>query len=197
MDKTEGKKNDATRESEQHAAELRQRIEASRAAEARRSQEATRTEQQEANQRPHTEQEINVELERRQAEAAQEWHRAKPSDKAEFAREVGQAEHKDWEAEIRRVENAKGRIEGKDYGIEYELEHPDGKTVRYDYVDFKEHRIVDRKAEAIDETDLELVRQYKEQQQRHVEAYKARFGRTPTYEYSPYPSTKDLFRAKE
>ena len=197
MDKSEGKRNDVARESERRAVEHRQRVEAARAAEARGSQESVWSKQEGADRSPQTEKEINLELERRQTEAAQEWYRAKPRDKTEFALEVGQVEHKDWESEIRRVENAKGRIEGKDYAIEYELEHPDGGKVRYDYVDFKEHRIVDRKAEAIDETDLELVKQYKEQQKRHVEAYKARFGRAPTYEYSPYRSTKDLFKPQD
>jgi hypothetical protein len=195
MDKSERKHNEMTRESERRVVEHRQRLEAAKAAEARRAQESIKSKQEVLDRSPQSEKEINLELERRQAEAAREWHRAKPRDKSEFALEVGQIEHKDWEAEIRRVENAKGRIEGKDYAIEYELEHPDGGKVRYDYVDFREHRIVDRKAEAIAETDGELVKKYEEQRRRHVEAYKARFGRTPTYyEYSSYPSTKDLFK---
>ncbi len=145
---------------------------------------------------PKNEHNVEIELERRQAEAARDW-RHSPDARAEFAQTVGKQEHLDWQNEIRRSETAHGRIEGKDYAIEHTLTHPDGGSVRYDYVDFKNHRIVDRKAQAGDESDLDLVKAYKEQQRRHIEAYRARFGRTPTYEYSPYPSTKELFRIEE
>jgi hypothetical protein len=145
---------------------------------------------------PTREHSVETELQRRQAEAARDW-RDRPDARTEFAQTVGRLEHADWQNEIRTSETARGRIEGKDYAIEHVLTHPDGGTVRYDYVDFKNHRIVDRKAQASHESDLDLVIAYKEQQRRHIEAYRARFGRTPTYEYSPYPSTKELFRSEE
>jgi hypothetical protein len=145
---------------------------------------------------PQTDHDVEVELERRQSEAARDWRRRSDA-RAEFGQTVGKEEHKDWQAELRRSEGARGRVEGRDYAIEYTLAHPDGGNVRYDYVDFKNHLIVDRKAQAADETDFELIKTYKEQQERHIEAYKARFGRIPTYEYSPYPSTRELFRFEE
>lgn len=137
--------------------------------------------------------EVEAELRRRQVEAERDWKEADGPTRTGFGLEVGQVEHTEWQAEIRRAEVARGRIEGRDFGIEYVLQHPDGGTVRLDYVDFREDRIVDRKAQASTETDAELIRDYQAQRDRHLEAYKARFGRTPTYEYSPYSSTRDLY----
>lgn len=140
-----------------------------------------------------SEAEVAAELERRQEEAEDDWQQADGSERAAFAREVGHVEHQDWQSAIRESESRRGRIDGQDYGIEYVLQHPDGGTVRLDYVDFREDRIVDRKAQASDESDLTLARHYREQRERHVAAYRARFGRTPTYEYAPYSSTRDLY----
>jgi len=64
---------------------------------------------------------VEIELERRQAEAARDW-RHSPDARAEFAQTVGKQEHLDWQNEIRRSETAHGRIEGKDYAIEHTLD---------------------------------------------------------------------------
>jgi len=135
---------------------------------------------------------IEKELERRYSEAATEW-KQRPKDRAEFARVFGIEEHKDWQAEVRRVEEARGRTEGRDYAIEYILEQPDGSSVRFDYVDFVNDIIVDRKPQSLEETDQALIDIHKQQSDKYEAAYIARFGRLPSIYYSPYPSTRDLF----
>jgi hypothetical protein len=130
------------------------------------------------------------ELERRQAEAMQEWRR-NPAARREFGLEYGKVEHDDWEKEMRVRDEAAGFVDGKDFGIEHELEHPDGGKVRYDYVNLREHRIIDRKAAHEGQHVTDIAKKYERQRQRHIEAYKARYGVEPQYEYSVYPSTKD------
>lgn len=131
------------------------------------------------------------ELERRDADGLRELRR-NPAARREFSRDVGQIEHLDWEAEARRADLARGLQENKDFAIEYTLEHPDGGCVRYDYVNFREHRILDRKPGHQGEKVIDLARRYQRQRERHIEAYRARFGVEPTYEYAIYPSTRDL-----
>jgi uncharacterized protein YukE len=84
-------------------------------------------------------------------------------------------------------------VRDRDFGIEYVLTHPDGGTVRYDYVDLQIHRIVDLKARANGEALAEVSGRYGEQRDRHITAYRATFGVTPTYHYSCYLSTRHLF----
>jgi len=132
------------------------------------------------------------ELERRQSEAEREW-RQDAGARREFGRDYGIQEHEDWAAEQRWAESAAGRVENKEYGIEMELRHPDGGKVRYDYVDLQNHRIVDRKPVAEGQTVHDLAREHAEQRTRHIEAYRAKYGVEPTYEYSPYPSSKRFY----
>lgn len=133
----------------------------------------------------------DAELERRQREAAADWDRS-PRARRDFSREYGQVEHRDWQQEIRRDEQARGRVEGRDFGIEHVMDHPDGGKVRYDYVDFRQHRIVDRKPAREGERVTEIARTHEHERGRHLEAYRHQFGVTPEYEYSLYPSTEGL-----
>lgn len=135
--------------------------------------------------------EDDEELEQRQAEALREW-RNRPADRQEFSRDNGQTEHKDWQNEKRRNESARGRKEGVDFAIEYTLPHPDGSRVRYDYVDFRSHHIIDRKPARDGEKELDIARRYLDQQRRYIEAYRAKFGVEPTFEYSLYSSTQNM-----
>lgn len=142
-----------------------------------------------------------AELDRRHAEALEEW-RDNPRARTAFAVQVGQVEHADWQGELRRIEAAAGRTERRhdgtgEFGIEYPLDHPDGGKVRYDYVDFEAHQIVDRKPLRRGEGVNEVARRYADQSRRHVEAYHARFGANPDYHYSFYPSVADLDRSED
>ena len=135
-------------------------------------------------------------LDKNQEDPEKVWNSANPKDKVDFGREFGQFAHERRGVEIRRQETLKGWVEGKDYAIEYTLHHPDGNDVHYDYVDFKNHRIIDYKAQPSKESNEKLAKTYEKQRTRHIEAYQARFGVTPTYEYLPYPSTKDMYKDK-
>lgn len=137
-----------------------------------------------------------TELDRRHDEALDEWRRNGAA-RREFATQFGMTEHLDWQAEMRNREQAAGQRERKgegegEFGIEYEMAHPDGGPVRYDYVDFRSHTVVDRKPIADGETYAKLSDKYAAQRGRHVEAYQARYGVAPEYYYALYPSTKDL-----
>lgn len=139
-----------------------------------------------------------AELDKRHAEGVRTW-RDHPEARREVCKVMGAAEHKQWQAEVRRQESAAGRRERHgdgdgdgDYGIEYEVKHPDGGNVRYDYVDFKSHAIVDRKPAHRDDTVLDVARRYRTQRTRHVEAYRARYRAEPTYDYALYPSPSEL-----
>ena len=131
------------------------------------------------------------ELERRQSEALREWRKNGEARK-EFGRDVGKIEHQDWRGEMRRLAESRGHKEGKDYAIEYTLRHPDGSTVRYDFVDFRNHHIIDRKPATEGEKELAISKRYLDQQRRYIEAYRAKFGAEPTFEYSLYSSTKNM-----
>lgn len=131
------------------------------------------------------------ELDQRDAEALQTW-RDNPEARKEFARRYGSTEHADWQGDIRRQETAAGAREGKDYGIEYVVDHPDGGKVRYDYVDLRAHQIVDRKPFHKGESIDDLSNRYRHQRERHLEAYRHRFKQEADYYYSLYPSSKDL-----
>lgn len=134
----------------------------------------------------------NKELERRQSEAEREW-RSNPKARREFARDVGHEEHQRFADRKRSEERKRGRKEGRDFGVEHTEKHPDGGKVRYDYVDKRQHKIVDRKPAREGEKVSDLAKEHKKQRDRHREAYKAKHGKEPTYEYSVYPSTQDLY----
>ncbi|MBC2714997.1 MAG: hypothetical protein HF978_06770 [Desulfobacteraceae bacterium] len=122
--------------------------------------------------------------------------------KTELGRDVGIFEHKDWENEMREKELAKGRIEVKngmepiqgDFACEFQIYHPGGNKYIFDYVDFKNHIILDRKPQDSKTSDDKLVEEWCEKMNKYAEAYAARFGHIPKVHLSPYPSTKDLFR---
>ena len=138
-----------------------------------------------------------AELDRRESEGMRDY-RENPAARREFVMDVGRTEHSDWQGEIRRAETAAGRREWDgsrgDYGIECSIEHPDGRRVRYDYVDLRSHQIVDRKPLRDGQSVNDVARHYAEQRRRHVEAYRARFHEDPSYHYSFYPSAADLDR---
>lgn len=134
----------------------------------------------------------NAEIERRQLEAARDWRRL-PAARREFAADEGRVAHQDWQATLRRREARRGRVEGADYGIEYELAHPDGGKVRYDYVDLRAHRIVDLKPAVEGDTVAGVAAAHAHQRQRHLDAYKAKFGVEAEYHYAFHPSTRSLF----
>lgn len=135
------------------------------------------------------------ELERRQREAEREWRRNGPA-RRETTADMGRTEHAGWGAELRTRESAAGRVEGQHYGIEYELRHPSGDKVRYDYVDLEKHRIVDRKPAVEGESVARIAARYDRQRQQHVEAYQARFGVEPSYEYSFYPAPRGIYERR-
>lgn len=131
------------------------------------------------------------ELDRQESEALQTW-RDNPEARAAFARQYGATEHGDWQGEIRRQETAAGAREGRDYGIEYVVSHPDGGNVRYDYVDLRSHQIVDRKPIHRGESIHDVAARYRHQRERHLEAYRHHFKQEADYYYSLYPSSKDI-----
>lgn len=111
----------------------------------------------------------------------------------EFCHVAGTEEHKRWEKELSRAEQKAGRVQGKDYGMEAVVRHPDGKPVRLDHVDYRTDIITDRKPIAREETEEELKKEHEKQRQRHIEAYEHSTGRNVLeYRYSLYPSSKDI-----
>ena len=138
----------------------------------------------------------NAELDRRQLEAERDWRRL-PDARRGFAADQGRVAHQDWQAALRRQEGRRGRVEGSDFGIEYEVAHPDGRKVRYDYVDLRAHRIVDLKPAVEGERVVKVAADNNQQRQRHIDAYKAKFGVEPEYHYAFHPSTRALFGADQ
>lgn len=133
------------------------------------------------------------EVESRQNEAQAQWHRTAGGEKSRFAVDFGQFAHERYAQEIIAFENSRGRRRNLDYAVEYSLAHPDGGTVRLDYVDLQNHHIVDFKSVQDGQAGSQLANSYAAQRQRHVEAYAAQFGVVPTYEYRTYRSSKDLY----
>jgi len=111
----------------------------------------------------------------------------------EFSHVAGTAEHTRWEEEILQAEQKTGRVRGADFEIEAVINHPDGGTVRLDYVDYRKDIIIDRKPIAHNETDEQLKTKYEQQRKRHIEAYEHSTGRKVLeYKYSLYPSPKEI-----
>lgn len=111
----------------------------------------------------------------------------------EFSPTAGREEHKRWEGEMLQAEQRAGRVRGDDFEIEKIINHPDGKTVRLDYVDYRKDIIIDRKPIAHNETEEQLKTKYEPQRKRHIEAYEHATGRKVLeYRYSLYPSPKDI-----
>jgi hypothetical protein len=137
------------------------------------------------------------ELERRIDEAEGDWKASAGTDRRDFARDFGLFGHVRKAKEIEEYEASRGRIRGVHYEIEYgKLKHPDdGRAVRYDYVDFDKHLIIDYKPISESETIEQVAKKYKEQRRRHIEAYAHHFGVVPDYEYVTYPSSKDMYDA--
>ncbi len=132
-------------------------------------------------------------------ESKKEWERV-ARERVKFSQDCGnELQDNEWMDEIRRKEAASGRVEGedKDFAFRVSLPHPDGNPVEYDYVDFRNHRIVDLKPAMDGQKSLRLATKYLQQQRRHIEAYRAKYGVEPTYDYSLYPSTKHLFEQKK
>jgi len=112
----------------------------------------------------------------------------------EFSSDAGKEEHKKWKEEIIERETRAGRIRGVDYDLEPALTHPDGGMVYPDYVDYKKDIIIDRKPIGEGESKESVAEKYSEQRQRHIDAYEHSTGRKVLYyEYSFYPSPKDIF----
>lgn len=109
------------------------------------------------------------------------------------------AAHPRWEEKIKNFDELRGRTcrdqnhPNGEFGIEYRLEYSEGE-VRYDYVDFEEHVIIDLKPIRAGQTvkDIEKNSKYREEKRRHIKAYEENFGVTPRYEYDTYLSTKDV-----
>lgn len=133
------------------------------------------------------------ELELRIDEAEDAWRASAGSDRRDFAKDFGLFAHVRKAEEIEEYETSRGRLRGVHYGVEFVLTHEDGGTVRYDYVDLENHRIVDYKPMGESETIEQMAKKYKDQRQRHIEAYTHHFGVVPDYEYVTYPSSKDMY----
>lgn len=112
-----------------------------------------------------------------------------------MARQWGQLEHHQWQADMRAAAEQVGLVEGKDFDIEKSLPHPDGGPgVRYDYVDYVGHKIIDMKPMEYDGSMTELLAKYQSQRERHLQAYQAAYGVTPNYEYVPYAGVKEIVK---
>lgn len=116
----------------------------------------------------------------------------------EFCPQAGQNEHLRWTEQKRDEEHKKGRKEGTDYGLNVTMFRPDGSPVYLDYADFKTDTIVDRKPLAAGESESALAEKYAEQREQHIAAYEFTTGRKVfAYEYSVYPSSRDIYRETE
>ena len=116
--------------------------------------------------------------------------------RSKFATDFGQFAHQRYQTKLREFEKLGGREEGKDFGIEYCVKHPDGDNVYYDYVDFNYHVIIDYKSAKNGQTEDDLAQKYREQRERHIAAYRAKFGVTPTYRYETYSSMVNLYAGR-
>lgn len=129
---------------------------------------------------------------RRENEAL-EMFRSDGRARTEFSQEWGQEDHRRWMEERRREEIEKGRVEGRDFGVDVHLRHPDGNSVQLDYVDYKLDVIVDRKPMSSAGSADELAGVYENQRKRHTEAYEHHTGRQVlAYDYALSPSSKEL-----
>jgi hypothetical protein len=91
------------------------------------------------------------------------------------------------------MEQKAGRIKGLDFDTEKVMRHPDGRTIRLDYVDYRKDLIVDRKPIGENERNEDVIKKYEEQRNRHIAAYEYETGRKVLeYRYSLYPSPKDI-----
>lgn len=107
----------------------------------------------------------------------------------EFCHVAGTMEHSRWEKEFIQAELNSRRTRGVDFEVEAVIHHPDGKTVRLDYVDYRKDIIIDRKPMALRETDEQLMARHEKQRKRQIEAYEHTTGRKVLeYRYSLYPS---------
>lgn len=132
------------------------------------------------------------EADRRTKEGMREF-KENPKARRDFCHQAGVEEHKRWEKEDLAKEKKLGHQQGKDFGIEAVHQHPDGKPVRLDKVDYNKDTITDRKSLGENETEEQLKKKYEKQRQRHIEAYEHDTGRkVEEYFYSPYRSPKDL-----
>jgi hypothetical protein len=132
------------------------------------------------------------EADRRTEKGMQEF-KENPKARRDFCHQAGVEEHKRWEKEELAKEKKLGRQQGEDFGIEAVHQHPDGKPVRLDKVDYDKDTITDRKPLGKNETEDQLIKKYEKQRQRHIEAYEHDTGRkVKEYDYSPYPSSKDI-----
>lgn len=132
------------------------------------------------------------EADRADKEGMQEFNE-NPAARIDFCHLAGVEEHKMWEKEELAKEKKMGRKQGKDFGIEAVHQHPDGKPVRLDKVDYNKDTIFDVKPLGINETEEQLIKKYEKQRQRHIEAYEQDTGRkVREYIYVTYRSSKDL-----
>jgi hypothetical protein len=132
------------------------------------------------------------EADRADKEGMQEFNE-NPAARIDFCHLAGVEEHKRWEKEELVKEKKMGRKEGKDFGVEAVHQHPDGKPVRLDKVDYNKDTIFDVKPLGINETEDQLIKKYEKQRQRHIEAYEQDTGRkVREYIYVTYRSSKDL-----
>jgi hypothetical protein len=136
---------------------------------------------------------MESELVARQKTAAEEWFDSRGRDRQEFALAFGQFGHERFAERIIERENMSGRKRNVHYGVEYELKLPDGTAVRYDYVDLEQHLIIDYKSAKPGQAEEQVAQRYREQRQRHIDAYVATFGVVPTYRYQTYPSSTALY----
>jgi hypothetical protein len=132
------------------------------------------------------------ELNERIDEAKNVWGDLPGIERRDFSKDFGLFAHVRRAQEIQEYETDRGRLRNVHYGLEYELLHPDGRKVRYDYVDLEAHRIIDYKPLGEAETDEHIAKKYKDQRQRHIDAYVARFGVVPDYLYVTYSSSTNL-----
>ena len=116
--------------------------------------------------------------------------------RSKFATDFGKFAHQRYQTKLREFEKLGGREEGKDFGIEYGVKHPDGHYVYYDYVDFNYHVIIDYKSAEAGQTEHDLADKHSGQRERHIEAYQAKYGVTPTYRYETYSSMVNLYAGK-
>jgi len=133
------------------------------------------------------------EINERIGNAREDWVTLAGRQRTRFGLDFGQFAHGRFKEGIIAEETSRKRIRDVHYGAEYEMKHPDGKKVQYDYVDFEKHLIVDYKSANKGQTEKEVGAAYTQQRQRHIDAYFAAFGVVPSYKYVTYPSSKDLF----
>jgi hypothetical protein len=136
---------------------------------------------------------VEAELERRQQEAQEEWSATAGDNRRSFGLQFGVFGHQQFEKRLIAEQTLKGRELGTDYDVERSVKHPDGRQVRFDFVDLKSHQIVDYKTARPGESEADVQARHQEQRQRHIEAYAHAYGVVPKYDYVTYPSTTGLF----